>query len=60
MGRNIDRSGLGLLGGTSPNFFLKGLKKITINFSDDNRSVGLDPYSGPPEKETGFLTNEPR
>jgi hypothetical protein len=43
-----------------PNIRLKGLRKITIDLSQDNRSLGRDLKPGPPEHEAGVLTTRSR
>jgi hypothetical protein len=43
-----------------PSIHLKGLRRTTKNFSQDNRSPGQDLNPGPPEYEAGVYTTRPR
>jgi hypothetical protein len=40
--------------------FLKGLRKTTINLSQDNWSLGQDLNLGPPEYKQGVLPTQPK
>jgi hypothetical protein len=60
VGKGVEGSGCGLIGGISAYVSLEGLKKNTEDPSQDSRSPGRVLNQEPPEYEPGLIPIQPR
>jgi hypothetical protein len=60
IGKEVERSGCGLILGYYPDSCVEGLRKTTKNLSEDSLSPDRNLNQRPSEYETGVLTTRPQ